>query len=85
MRRNIPSQPTNQAQIVNFLKSVSTATRGLESVPEELLDKLPLGIANHIVEIEDLLARLSAEAEAHLWRAGHGPDLYPELKKRGGE
>ena len=72
-------------QVIDFLKSVSTATRCLEFAAEEKLKALPRDVAGHIEELEDLLSRLSLEAEALLWRSGLGADLHPELKKKGGQ
>ena len=47
---------------VNFLRSIETCTQGLEFLSEEQLDRLPPGVASHIIELEDLLSRLSCEA-----------------------
>lgn len=69
--------------IVNFLKTVSTATRCLELSSDPQLNALPDRIALHIEELEDLLVRFSLEAEALLWRAGHGHELYLNPNKGG--
>lgn len=73
----------NERDIINFLKSVSTATRCLDFTPDEKLAGLPRSTAAHIEELEGLLSRLSLEAEALLWRAGQGHALYPNLNKGG--
>ena len=75
---------TERDRLVNFLKSVRSATEGYDFIPQEDLDKLPNGAAARIEELEDLLSRLSLEAEAMLWHVGLGPELYPELKKKWG-
>ncbi len=67
--------------VIDFLKSVSTSTRFFEFASEERLASLPRDVAAHIEELEDLVSRLSLEAEALLWRAGQGLALYPELNK----
>jgi hypothetical protein len=72
-----------RVEIINFLKSVSTATRYMDFATEEQLASLPPHIASHMEELEDLLSRLSLEAEALLWRAGRGHELY--AKKGRGE
>jgi hypothetical protein len=66
--------------VIDFLKSVSTSTRFFEFATEEQLANLPRGVAAHIEELEDILSRLSLEAEALLWRVGQGHALYPNLK-----
>jgi predicted transcriptional regulator len=76
-------QGAEGAEIIKFLKSVSTVTRCMEFATEEQLGSLPPHIAKHIEELEDLLSRLSLEAEALLWRAGRGHELY--AKKGRGE
>jgi hypothetical protein len=64
---------------IQFLKTISTATRYLEFIPEERLAELDPHIASHIEELEDLLCRLSCEAEAVLWHASQS-----HTSKRGG-
>lgn len=70
----------NEQRIIDFLKSVATCTRCFEFASEERLASLPPDVSAHIEELEGLISRLSAEAESHLWRAGHGHTLYPNLK-----
>jgi len=70
----------NDKSLINFLKSVSTSTQGLEFAAEETLDGLHPAMAAHIEELEDLLCRLSCEAEALLWRMGIGHELYKRGK-----
>lgn len=55
-------------QIVNFLKTVSTSTQGLEFLSDDMPENLPPGVDEHIAELEDLISRLSLEAEAMLGR-----------------
>ena len=58
---------------IQWLRSIETCTHGLEFMPEETLDELPDGVAAHIVELEDLLTRLSLEATSVLFHLGHLP------------
>lgn len=58
--------------VIDFLKSVSTSTRFFEFASEERLESLPRDVAAHIEEIEDLISRLSLEAEALLARVSVG-------------
>lgn len=71
-------------KIVDFLKSVSTATRGLDFATEEQLSALPSGVALYIEELEDLLSRLSLEAEMLLWHSGCH-EFHSRAKKGGGQ
>ena len=71
----------NEKDIINFLKSVSTSTRCLEFASDEQLASIPRSIAAHIEELEGLISRFNAEAEALLWRTGHGPSIYPHLNR----
>lgn len=71
---------TERDRLVNFLKSVSTSTSCYDFVPEKDLDDLPPAVAVRVAELEDLLSRLSCEAEALLWRMGVGPELYKRGK-----
>lgn len=59
-------------EIVKFLKSVSTATRYMEFMSLERFDQLPKKDSAYIGELEDLLSRLSLEAEALLVKAKVG-------------
>lgn len=70
---------TDQA-LVAFVKTISTATQGLDFAEQSELDKLPAAAAYRIEELEDLLSRLSSEAEALLWRMGVGHELYKRGK-----
>lgn len=67
-------------RLLNFIKSVSTATKYHDFLTDEDLAGLPLGTANRIAELESLLSRLSCEAEALLWRMGVGHELYKRGK-----
>jgi len=60
-------------ETIQWLRSIETCTHGLEFMPEDKLDELPDGVAAHIVELEDLLSRLSLEATAILFHLGHLP------------
>lgn len=66
--------------LIAFLKSVSAATQGYDFADQSELDKLPPSTAYRIEELEDLLSRLSAEAEGLLWRIGVGHELYKRGK-----
>lgn len=67
-------------ELISFLKTVSTATQCLDFAEQSELDKLPASAAYRIEELEDLLSRLSLEAEAVLWRIGVGHELYKRGK-----
>jgi hypothetical protein len=75
------SKRTARDDVVNFIKSVSTATRYLDFADEGELAALPAGSAHRIEELEDLLSRLSSEAEALSWRMGIGHELYGKRGK----
>lgn len=70
--------------IIKFLKSVSTSTRYMDFATEKQLEDWPSDAVHYITELESIISRVSLEAEAVLWRTGHGQDLYPHLNKRGG-
>ncbi len=70
----------DQDKLIAFLKTVSTATQGFDFAEQDELDKLPASAAYRIEELEDLLSRLSSEAEAMLWRIGVGHELYKRGK-----
>ncbi len=70
------STEREEKALIAFLKTISTATQGLDFAEQSELDKLPAASAYRIEELEDLLSRLSSEAEALLWRMGVGHELY---------
>lgn len=69
-----------EGAVIEFLKSVSTATRFMDFATDEQLAALPPASAAHLEELEGLLSRLSLEAEAILWRIGVGQELYKRGK-----
>ena len=73
--RKTPAQQKNNKgkEVIDFLKTVSTATRCLEFASDPQLNALPQDMAAHIEELEDLLSRLSFEAQALLY----GPAIFP--------
>jgi hypothetical protein len=68
-------------QTVDFLRSVETCTLGFDFMPEEGLDKLPDGVAERIMEMEDLLCTLSLQATAVLFDLGHMPFIAARGRK----
>lgn len=64
--------------VILFLRTIETCTHGFEFMPEERLNELPPDVANHIIELEDLICRLKCEATAVLFDNGY----FPFIAKR---
>ena len=61
---------TDRDQLVNHIRSTSTALKGYDFATQKELDSLPVGVGNRIVELEDILSGLSLEADGLLCRMG---------------
>jgi len=66
-------------ELFNFLRSIETCTHCFDFMPEERLEQLPTDVRGHIIELEELIGRLSCEATAVLFHQGY----LPFIAKRG--
>ena len=67
---------TDRDQLVNHIRSTSTALKGYDFATQEELDSIPASVADRIMELEDILSTLSLEADGLLCRMGINRELY---------